>query len=134
MIRRIRNEGFTLVELLTVMFVVVALAVIAIPNVRKAILRAQLPGCTQNLRNIGTALAVYYAENRRYPTDLRDLVPKYINSMPKCPAAQMDTYTESYEHNTDPESYTIYCKGKNHFDYGMGENESWYSSATGLGP
>ncbi len=58
------REAFTLIELLTVIAIIAILAAIIIPVVGKVRQSANKSTCASNLRQIGTALANYSADNR----------------------------------------------------------------------
>ncbi len=66
--RRIKQAGFTLMELLTVIAVISIAAGILLPAVRTARERARRTSCASNLRQIGFALEIYISENAgRFP-------------------------------------------------------------------
>lgn len=132
--RQKSQHGFTMIELLTVFFIIGVIAAIIIPNIRKAFYRAQLSGCQSNLRNIATALQIYHADNQDYPDNLEVLAPKYMPKMPQCPTAGRDTYSKGYAVSKNPPQYTISCHGNNHTLTGLKENEPFYTLDSGLGP
>lgn len=134
MARKSSRKGFTMIELITVMFIIAVLASIMIPNMRRAFYRAKMTGCVSNLRNLATAMNQYIVERQVYPDDFGDLAPKYIKMIPTCPSAQADTYTKGYEKDIEPERYTLRCGGINHSDMGLGENEPYFNIDSGLGP
>ena len=57
--RRNRHEGFSLIELIVVVAVILIIAAIAIPNFIKSKMRANEAAAVHNLRNITTAEVVY---------------------------------------------------------------------------
>lgn len=57
--RNTGNAGFSLIELLIVVAVILIIAAIAIPNYMKTKMRANEASAVQNLRNIATAELVY---------------------------------------------------------------------------
>ncbi|QTN34292.1 DUF1559 domain-containing protein [Akkermansiaceae bacterium] len=63
-----RNPGFTLVELLIVISIVLILALIAFMFTRRAMDRAHTVSCSNNLRQIGVGLTGYQQENNGYPS------------------------------------------------------------------
>ena len=61
------EKGFTLVELLVVIGIIGILAMMLLPQFRGMRDRARIASCQSNLRNIGTTLEAFYADNERYP-------------------------------------------------------------------
>ena len=130
-----RDGGFTMVELLTIMALIVTLAAILMPRYWLAIDRSRATACMGNLRNIANALHVYANDYEgRFPSALEKLIPDYLSSIPTCPATQTDTYTSGYEVNDNNTFFTQCCKGKNHPTVGYGEDEPYYIFDRGLGP
>lgn len=65
--------AFTLVELLTVLSIIVVLAAILFPVFAQAREKARQAACESNLKQIGTALALYLQDNDGTLPDRRDL-------------------------------------------------------------
>lgn len=65
-----RSRGFTLIELLVVIAIISILAALIMPTLSGAREKARRVRCMNNLREIGTALALYSDDyNERYPQD-----------------------------------------------------------------
>ena len=129
------SRGFTLLELLTVVFIISTLASIMIPTVKRAMWKAQATVCATNVRNMATALQVYSNDyDGLYPDDLNKLSPKYVRILPTCPSAGTVTYAAGYSTTSDSQSFTLSCKGKNHELVGYGQDEPYYDLNTGLNP
>jgi len=58
-----RRRGFTLLELLAVIFTLAALAALLLPVLNKAKIKAQRTSCLSNLRQLGLAWVLYYTDN-----------------------------------------------------------------------
>lgn len=92
----------------------------------------EFTACKSNLKNIGTALEMYASDHGgKYPASLRALAPKYLSSLPICPAAGKDTYSASYKPGGQ-QQYFICCLGHNHASAGYGENFPSYNGLRGL--
>jgi prepilin-type N-terminal cleavage/methylation domain-containing protein len=84
-----RNLGFTLVEMMIVVLVILALLTIAWPNWMKARESARQRACISNLRQIETAKEHWAIECKKSAGDPvlnSDLVPAYIKQWPSCPS------------------------------------------------
>jgi len=94
--RAIRNCGFTLVELLLVLFVVALLASLAAPVVTGSIQRARESTLKEDLHVMRKAIDDYYADTGRYPESLNQLVEKrYLRKLPADPVTgQGNTWIE----------------------------------------
>ena len=58
-----RRRGFSLLELLAVIFTLAALAALLLPVLSKAKIKAQRTSCLSNLRQLGLAWILYYNDN-----------------------------------------------------------------------
>jgi prepilin-type N-terminal cleavage/methylation domain-containing protein len=130
------KRGFSLIEVLTIIFILSILASIMIPNIKRSIWRAKLAGCQSNLRNLAAGVQMYANQEGggKYPENIAPLVPQYLGRIPLCPSFKIDTYSESYTADNETKNFTVYCKGFNHTEMEMAENEPWYSISGGLGP
>lgn len=62
----VRRSGFSLIELLVVVTIIVILAALSIPQIQSSIKKGKQAQSMGNLRQIGTALATYISENDGY--------------------------------------------------------------------
>lgn len=70
--RRLPCSGFTLLELLVIISIIVILASMLIPAVVLAKDHAQTVRCSSNLRQIGIAMGLYVDDNKCYPLATSD--------------------------------------------------------------
>jgi general secretion pathway protein G len=71
--RRKRYDGFTLVELLVTMAVILTIAAIAVPNLLAAINHAKIARAVGDIHAIGTDIQGYSVTNGKYPDTLDDI-------------------------------------------------------------
>jgi hypothetical protein len=130
-----KNPGIIFVGLFIGVLVASLMAykvVNSLSGISKAQSMARLNICQANMRTISTALDTYRAEIGRYPSNLKELCPRYINKVPVCSAAGFDKYTCSYKADQSGNSYVFYCSGSSHKDYGLAENFPQYYSGSGV--
>ena len=78
-----RNRGFTLAELLIVMVLIGILASIAIPQFKRATLRAKEAVLKENLFVLRKVIDDYYSDKGKYPPSLETLVEEgYLRRIP----------------------------------------------------
>ena len=84
---------------------------------------------------IGTSLEMWAADHQgKYPASLQELTPGILKTIPKCNAAQMDTYSASYTHTDSPTpSYVVFCKGANHTATGTPADSPRFTSKDVVG-
>lgn len=82
---RLKQKGFTIVELLVVIVVIAILVALTLPNLFSLQERARDDERKNDLKNIQTALEAYYSDNNAYPAATSDLETDYIDSVPTDP-------------------------------------------------
>ncbi len=83
------RRGFTLLELMVVMALIVVLAAIGMASYRNAVTVAQEAVLKENLFRMRDAIDQYYADKQRYPASLQDLVSDgYMRAIPEDPMTQ----------------------------------------------
>jgi len=63
------GKGFTLIELMVVIAIILILALIAVPAYRNMQIRAKKARAQEDLRNIATALEAFFVDWNQYPAD-----------------------------------------------------------------
>ena len=85
--------------------------------------------CTGNMKNVSTALEMYCCNNGgEYPDSLSRLTPDYLKTIPTCPSAKKDTYSETYRINRKERFYHFSCGGNNHRNKGLPSNFPRFNS------
>jgi general secretion pathway protein G len=90
-----RSRGFTIIELLVVMTILVILASVGMTQYRNSVRRAEEATLKENLFRMRDAIDQFYADKNKYPADLADLVSEgYIREVPTDPLTKSkDTWT-----------------------------------------
>ena len=101
--RRNRSRGFTLIELMIVISLILILVSISIPAYNQSILRAKESVLLQNLFTLRSLISQYTLDMQKAPQSLEDLVQGgYIKQIPIDPfTGKNDTWT------VDQEDYTL---------------------------
>jgi type IV pilus assembly protein PilA len=95
--------GFTLVEIMIVVAIILLLAAIAIPGILRSRLNANEAGAIASLKTISWAATTYRSLNPCYPANLSDLassVPAYVDSVLGSGAKQGYQFNLSGDANT----------------------------------
>jgi general secretion pathway protein G len=84
--RRSNQSGFTLIELMIVMAIVVILIATAIPYYQKSLIRAKESVLKNNLFTMRTVIDEYSFDKQKAPQSLQDLVQEgYLREVPRDP-------------------------------------------------
>jgi general secretion pathway protein G len=82
----LRRRGFTFIELMVVLTIIVVLVTMAIPIYQKSIIRAKESVLKNNLFTIRTVIDNYTYDKQKAPQTLRDLVMEgYLRDVPMDP-------------------------------------------------
>ncbi|MDQ0337685.1 prepilin-type N-terminal cleavage/methylation domain-containing protein [Caldalkalibacillus uzonensis] len=97
---RHKEGGFTLIEMLIVLFIIGALLLVIIPNLTDSGVQAQQKACDANKQMIEAQAETYYLENNHQYPSVNDLVQSnYLKEIPRCPLKPEDT--TAYSINED---------------------------------
>jgi general secretion pathway protein G len=89
---RVPARGFTMIELLVVISIIVILASIGMAQYRNSVIRAREAVLKEDLFRMRDAIDQYYADKTKYPASLQDLVSDgYLREIP------VDPFTNSKE-------------------------------------
>lgn len=97
--RRDRSQGFTLIELMIVISLILILVSISVPAYNTSILRAKESVLLQNLFTLRSLISQYTLDKQKAPQSLDDLVTAgYIKQIPIDPfTGKNDTWTVEQE-------------------------------------
>ena len=92
--KRIRNaRGFTMIELLIVLTLVVILASMGMVQYRNSVTSAKEAVLKENLFRMRDAMDQFYADKQKWPSDLSELVSEgYIREIPDDITGSKDTW------------------------------------------
>ena len=83
---RSRQRGFTLIEVLIVIVLVIILASIGLATYSNSVHRAREATLKENLFRMRDAMDQFYADKNKWPSALQDLVSEgYLRDIPKDP-------------------------------------------------
>lgn len=84
-----KSRGFTLIEMMIVMAIIVILIAIAVPYYQKAIIRAKESVLHSNLSAMRNSIDEYAYDKQKAPQSLQDLVTDgYLREVPRDPITQ----------------------------------------------
>jgi general secretion pathway protein G len=99
--------GFTLIELMVVMSLIVILATMGLVQYRQSITRSKEAVLKEDLFRMRDALDQYFADKNQYPATLDALVTDgYLRRVPKDPFTDSESSWQSVQAEPDPANLT----------------------------
>src|SRR5215471_6268923 len=101
-LRRKQSRGFTLIELMIVIAIILILVSVALPAYNQSIWRARESVLKQNLFSLRSVISQYTLDKQKAPQSLEDLVTAgYFKQIPNDPmTGRNDTWTVDEETDT----------------------------------
>jgi|SRR5688572_28627396 general secretion pathway protein G len=107
-VRASRTSGFTLMEMMIVMVLIVILAGIGLSVYGSSVQRAKEAALKENLFRMRDAIDQYYADKNKYPSSLEDLVSeKYLRAVPVDPFTTTADTWQTTASEPDPSQPTL---------------------------
>ena len=101
------ERGFTLMEMLIVLFIIGIIIAIAVPNFLVAGKKAQERSDLANRRLIGSQVENYYLDHGIYPDSVEQLCREgYLRSIPRCADGKREFVIDKREHVPSEERVT----------------------------
>ena len=95
--------GFTIIELLIVMTLIIILASVGMTQYKSSQTRAQEAVLKENLFRMRDAMDQFYADKNKWPADLAELVSEgYIREVPKDPMTNSKDTWQTTQAQPDP--------------------------------
>ena len=96
-----RSRGFTLIEMMIVIFIMLTLIAIAIPNFSRSVQRSREAVLRQNLFTLRDLISQYTLDKQKAPQSLDDLVQAgYLKQIPKDPMTDQTDWAVEQEEDT----------------------------------
>ena len=103
MSRKWAQSGFTMIELMIVMSLIVILATMGLVQYRQSIVLSREAVLKEDLFRLREALDQYYADKNKYPETLEALVTDgYLRRLPKDPFTNSETSWQAVPAEPDP--------------------------------
>ncbi len=99
--RRTKTRGFTLIELMIVISIILILMGVAIPNYQRSVLHAKESVLRQDLMVLRDAIDQYTLDKEKAPQSLQDLVTaNYLKEIPKDPITGSNDTWQTVQEDT----------------------------------
>jgi general secretion pathway protein G len=102
-IRQFSEAGFTLIELMVVISLIIVLASMGLVQYRQSIVRSKEAVLKEDLFRMRDAIDQYYADKNSYPSAIDSLVSDgYLRSIPKDPFTNSESSWQTIPAEPDP--------------------------------
>ena len=128
--KKFKEKGFTLIELIAVLVIMAILALIVTPLVMSIIRKARISADKRSIdaygRSIELAIAGYLLDNGKFPTEVSQLTIEYSGNEVECETTQL---------NSDSSVYLAGCtvNGRSVEEYTYGKEETVSYKAYSIG-
>ncbi len=104
---QILERGFTIIELMVVMSLIIILSAMALVQYRQSIIRSREAVLKDDLFKMRDAIDQYYADKNQYPATLEALATDgYLRAIPKDPFTESNSTWQAVPAEPDPQRPT----------------------------
>jgi general secretion pathway protein G len=104
-----KQEGFTLLELMTIIVIIGILVTLAIPSYRGAVVKAREAVLKEDLFTVRDVLDQYRSDQGKYPPSLSELVKSgYLRAIPVDPITLSNSTWQEVVENTEGGIFDIH--------------------------
>ena len=108
LLRARREHGFTLIELIVVMSLIILLATIGLTAYQSSVKRGREAVLREDLFRMRDAIEQYYVDKGKYPADLNELVSgSYLRRIPVDPMTQSTDTWQTEPAEPDPSNPSV---------------------------
>jgi general secretion pathway protein G len=108
LLRARREHGFTLIELIVVMSLIILLATIGLTAYQSSVKRGREAVLREDLFRMRDSIEQYYVDKGKYPADLNELVSaSYLRRIPVDPMTQSSETWQTEPAEPDPSNPSV---------------------------